>query len=235
MVTNAQRSKFQPHLMLPENKVGRDFIVSDLHGHRPQLDQALDKVGFSNTTDRLISVGDLIDRGPDSPGCLSLLEEPWFWAVRGNHEQMLIETVNEQSDALWSRWLMNGGSWVLNHSDTEQQDWADSLQYLPLTISLPCQDYQVGICHAEYNADHWGERHDAPDDVVIEWLWGRTRLKKKNRKRINGIDWVFSGHTIVPRPETLGNSVFIETGAYLDNPITLIDLQQWLVDSDSRK
>lgn len=231
MVSNVQRTRFQPHLILPENKVGRDFIVSDLHGHRAQLDQALQDVDFSEAHDRLISVGDLIDRGPDSAGCLSLLEEPWFWAVRGNHEQMLIETVNQQTDALWSRWLLNGGSWVLNHPDVAQQDWADTLQYLPLTITLPCQDYTVGICHAEYTGEHWGERYDAEDEAIIEWLWGRTRLKRNNRQPVKGVDWVFSGHTIVDKPQQLGNSVFIERGAYLDNPITLIDLQQWLVEN----
>lgn len=231
MVTNVQRSQFQPHVILPENKLGRDFIVSDLHGHRAELDQALLNVGFSVTTDRLISVGDLIDRGPDSPGCLQLLEEPWFWAVRGNHEQMLIETVTEQTDTLWSRWLLNGGSWVLNHSDVEQQDWASALQYLPLTITLPCQDYSVGICHAEYKGDHWGDRHEASDASIIEWLWGRARLKAGNSKRVRGVDWVFSGHTIVENPKILGNSVFIERGAYLNNPLTLIDLQQWLSET----
>jgi serine/threonine protein phosphatase 1 len=230
MLKNPQPSKFKPHLLLPENKTGRDFIVSDLHGHRSKLDEQLKKLNFSYQHDRLISVGDLIDRGPDSSGCLDLLEEPWFWTVRGNHEQMLIETIREQSDSLWSRWLMNGGSWVLDELDVSLNAWADTLKFLPITITLPCQDYTVGICHAEYNGEHWADRYEATDETIMEWLWGRTRIKAKNKRPVQGVDWIFSGHTIVPETTTLGNSVFIECGAYLDNPLTIIDLQQWVVD-----
>jgi serine/threonine protein phosphatase 1 len=215
---------------MPENTVGRDFLVSDLHGHCSELDTILENLKFSPATDRLFSVGDLIDRGPESAACLDLLEEPWFWAVRGNHEQMLIETIALQTDALWSRWLMNGGSWVLEQPDVLLEDWAETLQYLPLTITLPCQDYTVGICHAEYQQGHWGDRFDAPDETIIDWLWGRKRLKVKDDSRINGVDWVFSGHTIVPETTVLGNSVFIERGAYIENGLNVIDLQQWLVE-----
>ena len=204
--------------------------MSDLHGHREQLDDLLKSVNFSTANDRLFSVGDLIDRGPNSPGCLELLKEPWFWAVRGNHEQMLIEATEQKTDALWSRWLLNGGSWVLEQPDITVEHWASLLKRLPITITLPCQDYTIGICHAEYNAPHWGDRYDGDEDAISECLWGRTRLKSKNSQRINGIDWVFSGHTIVPAIKTLGNSVFIECGAYLNNPITLLDLQHWLIE-----
>lgn len=66
------------------NSLGRDFIVDDLHGCLDLLDIELDRVGFDPAVDRLFSVGDLIDRGPDSMGCLRLLNKPWFFAVRGN-------------------------------------------------------------------------------------------------------------------------------------------------------
>ena len=50
---------------LPENTQGRDFLIGDLHGYYQALMQALEEVAFDPDTDRLISVGDLIDRGPD--------------------------------------------------------------------------------------------------------------------------------------------------------------------------
>ena len=76
---------------LPSNDQGRDYVVGDLHGCRQLLDQLLEFVDFSPENDRLFSVGDLIDRGSDSLGCLALLEKPWFYAVRGNHEEMLLD------------------------------------------------------------------------------------------------------------------------------------------------
>lgn len=55
------------------NTQGRDFIVGDMHGCRAMIDTLLAHVGFDGSRDRLFSVGDLVDRGPDSEGCLDLL------------------------------------------------------------------------------------------------------------------------------------------------------------------
>ncbi|MEI9179479.1 metallophosphoesterase, partial [Pseudomonas aeruginosa] len=51
----------------------------------------LDTIGFDNKKDLLISVGDLVDRGAENVECLELITFPWFRAVRGNHEQMMID------------------------------------------------------------------------------------------------------------------------------------------------
>src|SRR3546814_7017992 len=79
------------HQRMPANTVGRDFIVGDMHGCLDLFQAQLDRIGFDPTKDRIFSVGDLADRGPDSMGCLRLLREPWFHAVRGNHEDMLLD------------------------------------------------------------------------------------------------------------------------------------------------
>ena len=42
-------------------------------------------------SDRLFFVGDLIDRGPASERCVEFLSSPSVYAVRGNHEDMLLE------------------------------------------------------------------------------------------------------------------------------------------------
>lgn len=73
----------------PPNEYGDDFVVGDIHGHRQRLLDELARQGFNKAKDRLFSVGDLIDRGPDSFDTLALLSEPWFHYVRGNHEDDL--------------------------------------------------------------------------------------------------------------------------------------------------
>lgn len=78
-----------PVMTMPANTSGTDFVVGDLHGCFQLLDALLIQVRFDPARDRLFSVGDLIDRGPDSLACLQLLQEPWFFAVAGNHEAML--------------------------------------------------------------------------------------------------------------------------------------------------
>ena len=48
------------------NTAGRDFGVGDIHGYFTKLQAALDAIGFNPAVDRLFSVGDLVDRGPES-------------------------------------------------------------------------------------------------------------------------------------------------------------------------
>ena len=76
---------------LPTNTSGRDFVIGDLHGHYDILMALLLKNKFDQETDRVISVGDIIDRGPRSWDCLQLLRKPWFHSVRGNHEDRLLD------------------------------------------------------------------------------------------------------------------------------------------------
>jgi hypothetical protein len=52
----------KPVLRLPANTRGRDFVVGDIHGTFYVLEQALAAVGFDPARDRVICVGDLIDR-----------------------------------------------------------------------------------------------------------------------------------------------------------------------------
>ncbi len=63
------------------------WVVGDIHGCFSMLMKRLRECQFDPQQDLLVSVGDLIDRGPDSLGCLALLRESWMTAVRGNHEQ----------------------------------------------------------------------------------------------------------------------------------------------------
>jgi serine/threonine protein phosphatase 1 len=65
--------KYSSIRSLPTNSRGKDYVVGDLHGCYDLLQRVLGEVGFDTTCDRLFSVGDLIDRGPNSLKCLELL------------------------------------------------------------------------------------------------------------------------------------------------------------------
>ncbi|WP_303720074.1 metallophosphoesterase, partial [Pseudomonas aeruginosa] len=74
--------------------------------------------------DLLISVGDIIDRGPDSMKCLQLMQEKWFYAVRGNHEQMALDALENNDFSLWS---INGGNWFTGLTVAQQKQAKDLL------------------------------------------------------------------------------------------------------------
>lgn len=126
---------------LAANAAGRDFVVGDLHGHRDLLEQELQRIGFDTTRDRLFSVGDLVDRGPDSLATLVLLDEPWFHAVLGNHELMLLNHLGHYSSRLHSRKAHagGGGDWVAPALARQRRlvlRLADRLAALPLALEV---------------------------------------------------------------------------------------------------
>lgn len=91
------------------NTAGRDFAVGDIHGHFTRLQAALNAAGFDPAVDRLFSVGDLVDRGPESEDVIRWLNKPWFHPVRGNHD----DYVCRYDSCDQENWLYNGGAWFL--------------------------------------------------------------------------------------------------------------------------
>lgn len=64
----------------------RRVFVGDIQGCREPLERLLAAVGFVRGRDRLHPVGDLVNKGPDSPGVLDLLIELGAEPVIGNHD-----------------------------------------------------------------------------------------------------------------------------------------------------
>ena len=70
--------------------MGRTIVVGDVHGCAKELEALLDTARFS-AGDRLVFVGDLLARGPDSLGVLDVARRTGAVIVRGNHEQKLLD------------------------------------------------------------------------------------------------------------------------------------------------
>lgn len=136
-----------PLKTLEPNIQGRDFVIGDIHGSFSVFNNLIENIKFDPAVDRMISVGDLVDRGPDSLSCLRLLHEPWFHAVLANHEQMMIGKFNDLPEGDW--WFSNGGDWAMeavndyvavHRAQTRSfpNDWsAEVIDFLPVLEELP--------------------------------------------------------------------------------------------------
>jgi hypothetical protein len=67
-------------------EVLRTLVIGDIHGCLEEFEELLKKVQYNKVTDRLILVGDLIDRGPDSVGVVRKAREMDLECTMGNHE-----------------------------------------------------------------------------------------------------------------------------------------------------
>lgn len=215
-----------PVQFLPQNKQGRDIIIGDLHGMKHVLDLLMLEVNFDKRVDRLISVGDLIDRGPANEQVLSLLDAPWFFPVRGNHDQFLIDSVD--SEVGKANWMNNGGIWSDARSQSELKAYARALDTLPYLIEIEQENsLPVGIVHADLplkmswpdvkgvllNEPTSEKEADLREEVEETLLWSRKRVKKGITKPVSGVRMLFVGHSILTEPGTLGNVCYLDTGA----------------------
>lgn len=207
---------------LPKNVAGRDFLVGDLHGCYDDLMSAMNEAGFDRTRDRLISVGDLIDRGPDSRKCVALLDESWFFAIRGNHEQMMIDAVLHQDDASAASWMKHGGLWATALSENERRRCAEQLDTLPHALVVGTGADRYNVIHAEFfgrDIDLDLAAKQGFDEVQLDsLLWGCEIARKgafEPDLEQYGLSTTYCGHTVVEAPFRRGSHVFLDTGAYI--------------------
>ena len=165
------------------NRDGRDFIVGDIHGYLRQLEGLLAHVGFDGSQDRLFSVGDLIDRGPDSAAALQLVDAPWCFAVRGNHEQMMLDAraANAAANAE-ALWLSNGGAWSCQLDTQALTAHRQRAASLPLAMTITIETgARVGLVHADIGMAGWADFVTRLGEAPIKdtALWSRHTLSSE--------------------------------------------------------
>ncbi|HFE37248.1 MAG TPA: phosphoprotein phosphatase, partial [Gammaproteobacteria bacterium] len=227
-------------LRLYKNPLGRDFVVGDIHGCFDLLEKFYQVVNFDKSRDRLLSVGDVIDRGPDSLLALEYVDKPWFYLVRGNHEEMLIES-QKRVYGMYELWMNNGGEWSDQATDAKLSEMADYFQTLPYIIEVDTDHGKVGIVHADMpDVMPWDETLAAVESGKLKdkdlkvYLWARETYRKLRMSleypgaiqetTIEGVHKIYVGHSITKRPAAFGNMMFIDTGAYTNGTLTFVEL-----------
>lgn len=217
------------------NTAGRDFLCGDIHGHVSKLLLALDAVDFC-ADDRLFLLGDLVDRGPESDLVLSILELPNVHALRGNHDQWAIDYHAGRADV--QLYAMNGGGWFIEKTPAERQPFVDAFEALPLAIELETEHGLLGLVHANVGNVRWQALAAAMDrqatmtahDLAClkdALMWDRSRVDRMDCTEVEGVLAVCVGHTPVRQITSLGNTLYLDTGAWLprnaDKPFELLD------------
>lgn len=213
-------NEYRNHLALPQNLAGRDFCVGDLHGQFAWLEKAMENLAFDPARDRLLSVGDLIDRGPESHRALEFLAQPWFFSVRGNHEAIFLENSNLRGADL--AWLVQAGAeWWLSLDEKAREELYQAFAMLPFTMGVDTQNGRIGVVHADIPADYdWdGFVADLPKNKYLQEyaLWSRHRINQFQNGQfpppVDGLKLLVVGHTPVETVSCVANVCFLDTGA----------------------
>ncbi|HEV7889706.1 MAG TPA: metallophosphoesterase [Pyrinomonadaceae bacterium] len=193
------------------------FVVGDVHGRRAQLRLLLSTLPREAGRDTLVLLGDLIDRGEDIPGTVEDVlalkgEAPEGRVVilRGNHEQMLLDFLDEGAP-LWLHPAVGSyhtfGQYTSLRLTDELRSWWEEAQrrvrdsipagHLEFFRSLPLfhEDEHAFYVHAGLD----GEKHPCETDAR-HLLWSRN---PDFYKHYYGKPCVF-GHTPTPLLPLLG-------------------------------
>lgn len=208
-----------------KNERGRDFAVGDIHGCFHLLKMALESYEFNPQVDRLFAVGDLIDRGPYSSQVLEWLSRPWFNSCLGNHEEMILRSLQDQTHC--QKWfLANGGDWWLKANPSTRHNILSTFSALPTAMEIETEQGIVGIVHADIpknmtwkTFNHYLSMGD--EECYKTALWSRRRALGEVRGAVKGVDFVICGHSVSAAADIRiqDNVWFIDTGAYLQNGI----------------
>jgi serine/threonine protein phosphatase 1 len=217
----------------------RVAAIGDVHGEIHKLRQLLGVLEKELAPeDTLLFIGDYIDRGPDSKGVvdlvLSLREHRNVVALRGNHEQMLLDAYRysqPEQGALkpdWefaSNWFSNGSKATLESYGEAARWWQRIPEEHWAFFRSTLIEYKVGNYHFVHAGMlPKGVRWDMPE--YPPKLWIREEFLESTQDF--GAIVVF-GHTPMKRPLVMGNKIGIDTGATYGGPLTAI-----VVDPEER-
>jgi len=228
------------------NETGQDYICSDIHGHFSLLETHLEEAGFDQTKDRLFCLGDLIDRGDESPMALDYLNKSWFYSILGNHELMLIDGYEIDKDHVLQQWYLWGGAWAEDLSKEDLEPFYAAMVELPMAIELNLKcGAKVGLVHAElpfkcnWNDVCLGLSAKRSDDnstntpLLHGMFWNKGQADSIDAalgeiKPVDHIDHVFHGHTIMPDITRCANRTFMDLGGYETGSIGLVNVEHYV-------
>lgn len=228
-------NQIQKKQVLPQIE-GRTFVFGDIHGEYHKFMSHLESVQFDTNKDRVVCVGDLIDRGPDSAKMLELLKKDWFFSVMGNHELMPVVAHAGRDNFIYSNgkasvgmlnlsdWIRNGGDWFFDKKEYDLGNKAtviDSYRRLmiliPLVAEMIVKHMPLAIEFTSRSGEKVGVVHAAvpnldwtslEKDLSVEYLLEDEQSPVWDRKIIHDSTGVVSGIDLTCHGHTSVKEVF---------------------------
>jgi len=196
-----------------------EYVIGDIHGEIDELKTIIEKINYDPSQDKLIFVGDYIDRGAHSYQVYKYIKELDNGRnifLRGNHEEMMIDAVlNENQINLW---YQNGGrkteASFPNQAELEEAaHFFDSLPYYHA-------DQEYIFVHAGINPFKFLENQTKHDLIWIRYKFLEAKSDDFKEKRT-----IVAGHTPVAEVEFEENKILVDTGSGKGGILSAVDLK----------
>ncbi len=225
------------------DRTGPFDVIGDVHGCRTELEALLGKLGYTLTRDEAgravdaappdgrtaLFLGDLVDRGPDSPGVLRLVmgmvAAGHALAVPGNHENKLTRALSGRNVQV-SHGLAETLSQLAGEDEAFRQDVAGFCH--GLVSHLVLDGGRLVVAHAGLKEAYHGR---ASGRVRSFALYGDTTgetdefglpVRYPWAHDYRGRAMVLYGHTPTPDPEWVNNTLCLDTGCVFGGRLTAL-------------
>ena len=218
-------------------------IIGDVHGCRAELEDLLGDLGYEIERDAqgraagahhpegrtAVFVGDLVDRGPDTPGVLRLVmgmvSAGNALCVVGNHEAKLVRALRGRKVR-----VAHGLAESLEQLEAEPEEFRKAaLEFMDGLVSHYVLDGgRLVVAHAGLKEEYHGR---ASGRVRSFALYGQTTgetdeyglpVRYPWARDYRGKAMVVYGHTPVPAPEWVNNTICLDTGAVFGGRLTAL-------------
>jgi protein phosphatase len=227
------------------DQTGPFDIIGDIHGCRAELEQLLADLGYTITRDgqgrpidagyagdaarRVVFVGDLVDRGPDTPGVLRLVmgmvASGNAFCVPGNHEDKLLRALRGKNVK-----VTHGLEESLAQLAAEPEEFRAAVEtFIDGLISHYVFDGgKLVVSHAGLVERMHGRTSGR---VRAFCLYGETTgetdefglpMRYPWANDYRGRAMVVYGHTPTPEPEWINNTICLDTGCVFGGSLTAL-------------
>lgn len=198
----------------------RTIIIGDIHGCRDELLDLLAAIGHV-AGDRVISVGDMVVRGPDPAGTVELLRSLGALAVRGNHEERVIRASDGHALHPAVSDMTRIAAYALR---AEHIEWFRSL---PLWLDLP--EHNARVVHAGVVPEIPIERQAKEVLMTVRCIGhgGKPVSKREGKpwgKLYRGPPHIVFGHNAQEEPQIHKWATGIDTGCVYGGRLTAMVL-----------
>jgi polynucleotide kinase-phosphatase len=225
------------------DETGPFDVIGDVHGCRAELEQLLDQLGYAidrdgvgrpvsarHPTRRAVFLGDLVDRGPDTPGVLRLVmgmvAAGTAFCVPGNHEAKLLRALRGRNVK-----RSHGLDASMEQLEAETEEFRAQVdRFIDGLISHYVLDGgRLVVAHAGLIERYHGR---ASGRVREFCLYGQTTgetdeyglpVRYPWAEEYRGQAVVLYGHTPVPEAEWLNNTLCLDTGCVFGGRLTALN------------
>ena len=217
-------------------------IIGDVHGCASELRSLLTELGWTIQYDgesavdatqpdgrQAVFVGDLVDRGPDTPGVLRLVmgmvASGNALCVSGNHEAKLVRALKGAKVT-----VSHGLAESLAQLEAEPNDFrSEALEFMDGLIShFVLDDGRLVVAHAGLKESYHGRSSGRVRSFA---LYGDTTgetdeyglpVRYPWATEYRGQAMVVYGHTPVPKAEWINNTICLDTGVVFGGQLTAL-------------